>query len=439
MVLAETVTMRLVDTLWGAMAVDWKNIDDKITTNAFYATDDFHEVFRQLRREDPVHWTDGAYGRPLWYIMRHDDTAAYLTDTDTFSSKYGGNLPPDPQQIFRIDQHAAGFGSLPTFVDAPRHMKLRRPFNKHFTTPVIARMTETVRRITNQILDEVGPRGECDLVDDVAAQLPTRLVCDMMGVPVKDWALMRSYAHSFMGSTDPEFRRPGMSESESQLSAQRDLFEYMKDLALEKRKNPTDDFTSLIGAMTMDGEPWEDRDLGWWCFSMIAGGLETTRNAVATGMLALIENPDQAALLREDYSRMNKAVEEILRWATPSKHKLRVATRDVEMRGKLIRKDDWVVAWLISANRDEEVFEDPYRFDVLRDPNPHISFGVTTGDHFCLGRNLARLEIKIIIEELLKRFPTIALNGDYEWLASSNTAGLKRMPVRFEPDRARAA
>lgn len=421
------------------MTIDWKDIDNKITSNAFYATNEFHDVFRMMRKEDPVHWTDGSYGRPLWYITRYDDTAAILTDNDTFSSKFGGNLPPDPDQIFRIDQHAAGFGSLPTFVDAPRHMKLRRPFNKHFTTPVIAKMTDTVRTITNQILDEVEPRGQCDLVDDVAAQLPMRLVCDMMGVPEQDWALMRSYAHSFMGSTDPDFRRPGMSESESQLSAQKDLFDYMTALALEKRKKPTEDFTSLIASMTMDGEPWEDRDVGWWCFSMIAGGLETTRNAVATGMLALIENPDQAALLRSDPSLINKAVEEILRWATPSKHKLRVATRDVEIRGKLIKKDDWVVAWLISANRDELVFDDPYAFKVDRDPNPHITFGVTTGDHFCLGRNLARLEIKIIIEEMLKRLPSMELAGAYEWLASSNTAGLKHMPVRFEAKEAVAA
>jgi cytochrome P450 len=412
---------------------DWKDIDAKIMSNAYYAGNEFHDTFRMMRREDPIHWTDGNYGRALWSVTRYDDTAAILTDTDTFSSKFGGNLPPDPEQIFRIDQHAAGFGSLPTFTDAPRHMKLRRPFNKHFATPVIARMTETVQTITNQILDEVEPRGECDFVDDVAAQLPMRLVCDMMGVPEQDWALMRSFAHSFMGSTDPEFRRAGMTESESQLSAQKDLFDYMTALAMEKRKNPTDDFTSLIGTMTMDDELWEARDVGWWCFSMIAGGLETTRNAVATGMLALIQNPDQEALLRSDLSLMNKAVEEILRWATPSKHKLRVATRDIEMRGKLIKKDDWVVPWLISANRDELMFEDPYAFKVDRDPNQHISFGVSTGDHFCLGRNLARLEIKIILETILKRFPAVELAGEYEWLASSNTAGLKHMPVRFRP------
>lgn len=410
---------------------NWKEIDDKITSNAYYQSGEYHEVFKMMRHTDPVHLADGVYGRPLWYVMRYDDVSAVLSDNETFSSKFGGNLPPDPNQIFQIDQYEAGFGSIPTFTDNPRHMKLRRPFNKHFTTPMIARRTEAIERITREIIAEVAPRGTCDFVDDIAAQLPMRLVCDMMAVPAEDWNLMRSFAHTFMGSTDPEFRRPGMSESQSQLSAQRDLYEYMTKLALEKREKPGDDFTSLISAMQIDGEPWEPRDLGWWSFSMIAGGLETTRNAVATGMLAFIQHPEQLAKLQVDMSLLDSAVEEILRWATPSKHKLRVATRDVELRDKLIKEGDWVVAWLVSANRDEEVFDDPYTFDIARSPNPHVTFGVTTGDHFCLGRNLARLEIKIILRELLNEFESFELTGEVEWLASSNTSGLKHMPVRM--------
>ncbi|MCZ4343008.1 cytochrome P450 [Sphingomonadaceae bacterium G21617-S1] len=413
---------------------DWSDIDHNIESNEFFRTEEYHETFREIRNEDPVHYSGGSvYGRPLWHLMRYNDIAAYLSDNTTFSSRHGGNLPPDPNRLLNLteqERYDAGFGSSSTFTDAPRHPLLRQPMNKHFSVPAVARLTETIRRVTKQIVNEVEDRGTCDLVEDVAAQLPMRLVCEYMGVPRQDWDILRSFAQTYMGSTDPQFRREGMSEAKSQATARDDLYEYMKALAIDKRRNPGDDFTTVISSMMIEGEPWNDRDMGWWCFSMIAGGLETTRNAGATGMYTLIRNPDQADRIRQDYSLMPKAVEEILRWATPSKHKLRVATRDVELGGQLIRKDDWVVGWLISANRDEEIFDDPYKFDIARDPNPHMAFGVNTGGHYCLGRNLARLELKVLIEELLRRFGTIELDGAPEWLASSNTAGLKHLPIR---------
>jgi cytochrome P450 len=412
--------------------IDWQDVDNKITDNNFYASQDYHEMFRMMRREDPVHLADGAFGRPLWCLTRYDDTVAVLSDTDTFSSRFGGFLPISPQAPFTVDREKWGYGALPTFSDNPKHMKYRKPFNKHFTAPAIASRTATVRTLVGQIIDEIAERGECDFVEDLVGQLPIRLMCDLMGVPREDWNRLSNYAKSFMGGTDPEYQRPGMTLAQSQEAAMLDLYHYMIDLALERRKNPTDDFTSMIGVMQEDGQPWADRDVGWWCFAMISGGLNTTRDTMGVGFYTLLQNPDQMERLRADPSLMPTAVEEVMRWATVSKHKLRIATRDVEIRGHRIRKGDWVVPWLVSANRDEEVFDDPYKFDVGRNPNPHVSFGVTTGDHFCLGRNLARLEVRIAYEEILRRMRNIELVGDVEWLASSNSTGIKHLPIRYE-------
>jgi len=412
--------------------IDWQDIDNKVTDNNYYASQDYHEMFRLLRREDPVHLADGAFGRPLWILTKYDDTVAVLTDTDTFSSKFGGFLPVSPQSVHTIDREKAGYNALPTFSDDPKHMRYRKPFNRHFTAPMIAKRTDTVRKLVNEIIDEIAERNECDFVDDIAGQLPIRLICEMMGVPREDWNRLSDYAQSFMGGTDPEFQRPGMTLVQSQEAAMRDLYDYMIDLALERRKNPTEDFTSLIGNMRDEGELWAERDVGWWCFSMISGGLNTTRDTFGVGMHTLIENPDQMELLRGDLSLLPSAVEEIMRWVTVSKHKLRVATTDVEIKGRAIRKGDWVVPWLVSANRDEDVFEDPYRFDITRNPNPHVSFGVTTGNHFCLGRNLARLEIRVALEEILQRLKNVEVVGSVEWLASSNSTGIKHLPIRYE-------
>lgn len=418
--------------------IDWQDIDNKVTDNNFYATQDYHEMFRMLRREDPVHLADGAFGRPLWIVTRYDDTVAVLSDTDLFSSRFGGFLPVSPQSVHTIDREAAGYDALPTFTDDPKHMQYRQPFNRHFTAPMIAKRADTIRQLVNEIIDEVADRKQCDFVDDIAGQLPIRLICAMMGVPREDWDRLSNYAQSFMGGTDPEFQRPGMTLVQSQEAAMRDLYDYMIDLALERRRNPTDDFTSLIGNMRADGELWAERDVGWWCFSMISGGLNTTRDTMGVGMYTLLENPDQLDRLRNDAALLPSAVEEIMRWVSVSKHKLRVANADTQIRGRAIRKGDWIVPWLVSANRDEEVFDDPYRFDVGRNPNPHVAFGVSTGNHFCLGRNLARLEVRIALETILDRLADMEVIGDVEWLASSNSTGLKHLPIRYQAVEKRA-
>jgi cholest-4-en-3-one 26-monooxygenase len=418
------------------------DIDAKLTSNAYFATSDFYRLFKQLRAEDPVHWTDGNYGRPWWCLTRYPDIAYLLENNDTFSSELGGNLPPDVEAWLSMDQYAAGFGSMPTFLDGERHDKLRQPFNRHFTMPMVTKRLEGIQQICRDLIDEVGPRGKCDLVEEIAAELPNRVTCVLMGLPRDDWHLMKYWAGTYRQAHDPKLQIESLGATQTMLKVQKEMYDYMIELALERRKNPTGDLTSLIANMKIDGELWDMRDVGWWCWTMILGGLETTRGAFAMGVNALMENPHQLKLLKSDLSLMDTAVEEILRWGPAVKHKLRVATRDVEIGGKMISKGDWVVGWIVSGNRDEEIFENADRFDITRKPNPHLTFGVSKGAHFCLGRNLARLELKTLLTELITRLDNLDWAEPVEWVAADSASGPLHMHIKYmptQPSRSQAA
>jgi cytochrome P450 len=403
-------------------------IDDKLTTPAFFVTGDHHALFRRLRAIDPVHWTVGHADRPYWSITRHADCVRVLEDAETFSSELGGIMPPPAYNPTPEERYRGGFGSIPTHTDPPRHQLIRRPFNKHFATPVIARLRQKIQGCVDSIVDEVLPRGGCDLVEDVAAQLPARVVCEMMGVPVEDRPRVRHYCAAFMGAQDPFYQIEG-SELRTMQVMKQSLFDYMFELAMRRRAEPCDDMTSPVGTIEADGGLLSERDVGWWCFSLVAAGLETARNALSGGFFELMRHPEQAQRLRADPALAPFAADEVVRWVTPSKHKFRIATRDCDVGGKLIRKGDWVMIWLVSANRDEAVFENPDMFDVGRNPNPQIGYSV--GEHACLGRALARLEIQLMLLAVLNRMPDMAVAGECEWLVSTNQTGLRTLPVRF--------
>ncbi|KRB81453.1 hypothetical protein ASE00_15885 [Sphingomonas sp. Root710] len=406
------------------------DIDRQLTDPQFFASGGHHDLFRRLRTEDPVRWTDGDAARPFWSISRHADCVAVLRDPLTFSSRLGGLMPLSAREPDEHELLVGGYGSIPTHTDPPHHMILRRPFNKFFSAPAIAPMLGRVQRCVDQIMDEIMPRGECDLVEDVAAQLPTRIVCEMMGVPAADQPRIRHHCAAFLGAQDPAYQIDGDPLKTQQFNM-RALFDYMFELAMRRRGAPTDDFTSIIGNIEIDGEKLSERDVGWWCFSIVAAGLETTRDTVSIGMLELLNNPAEMARLRDEPDLMNLAIDEIVRWVNPAMHKFRIATRDVEIGGQTIREGDWVVAWLVSANRDETVFDDPYRFDVGRKPNAHLGFGL--GEHSCIGRHLARMEMQAMIRALIERTPDMAVAGPCEWLVSNKHTVLKHMPVRFTP------
>lgn len=406
------------------------DIDNKLTTPAYFAGDNFHEAFRVLRAEDPVHWTKGHHERGFWSVTRYDDSVKVLQNAALFSSSEGSHLPPSAIPLTEAERFNQGYGAMPTHTDPPRHMQMRQPFNKHFYPKAIEQFRLKCEQAVETILRDVGQRGECEVVEDIAALLPVALVLEMMGIPREEWPMVRHQCVTFMSSQDPAYQIDG-DPVKTKVSAQRKVFEYVLQLALERRRNPGDDFTSLIGSMLIDGEPMSDRDVGWWCFSLIAAGLETTRNAAALGLLELMRCPAQLELWRSDRSISETGVEEILRFTTPSKHKLRVAMEDTEIGGKTVRKGDWVVVWLASANRDEAVFSNPDELDLTRRPNRHLTFGI--GEHLCLGRNLARLELQALLPRVLELMPDVELAEPADYLASDNTNGLKSLRIKFTP------
>lgn len=404
------------------------DVDDKLTNPEFFATGEHHALFARLRAEDPVHWTTGSSPRPFWSVTRYADCVRVLEDAETFSSEHGGIMLATAEYPSEEERHALGYGANPTATDPPRHLQIRRPFNKHWAAPMIARLRSQVESCLDSILTEVLPRGECDLVEDVAAQLPARLVCEMMGVPEADRPAIRHYCAAFLSPNHPEFQIDGDIVTTERVMM-RKIFEYMSGLALDRRANPTDDFTSIAGTLRVEGELLSERDLGWWTFSFVAAGLESTRNAIAVGLYELMRHPEQADRLRADPALAPLAAEEIVRWITPSKYKWRIATRDTEIGDRAIREGDWVVSWLVSANRDESIFADGDRFDIGRSPNPHLAY--STGEHSCIGRHLARLEIQLALNAVMRNMPDLRIAGDYEWLHSTNHTALKSLPVAF--------
>ena len=406
-------------------------IDEQITRSSFFAGQEFHEAFRTLRREDPVHWTEHPnYAHGFWSVTKHADVKRILEDPITFSSYTNTHLPPDPTPLTYEERLVRGQEHILAFLDPPKHGIMRRPMNKHFSAPAVNRYTDEVEQIVQDIVGEVGPNGQADLVEEIAAQLPVRLIFSMMDVPREDWDRIRKAAVTFMQPEDPAYILNNDVTS-TQMAGITTLTDYISDLALKRRTTPGMDFASIIGAMEVEGRPLTSEEVRWFCFLFFTGGLETTRNATAVGLWQFMENPDQAQIVRDNPDALKGAVEEVLRWVTPSKNRLRVATEDVEVGSKTIKKGDWLVTWLVSANRDEDVFDRPDAFDVTRDPNPHLGFGI--GEHLCLGRYLARLELGVILSGVLNGLPDMKAAAAPVWVESNNHTAFRSLPVTFTP------
>jgi len=275
-----------------------------------------------------------------------------------------------------------------------------------------------------------APLGRADAVDDLCALLPVRLFLTMMGIPESDWEHVRTIALSARQPEAAKFATEKLDHTGIIAESFGRLYDYVAAHMESRRGKPGDDFASLLANLKYHGEELSERETGWLGFSVVAGGLETTRNAAAIGILELIRRPEQAALLQDDKVAAT-AVEEVLRWSNPSKNKLRIATADIEVGGQHIKKGDWVVAWIVSANRDETAFENPSEFNILRDPNPHLSLG--RGEHHCLGRNVARLELRVLLQRLFAVLPDLQVGGDFRWVASTNSTGLWNLPITFAP------
>lgn len=385
-----------------------------------------HDAWRRLRAENPVAWNAGTEWFPgFWSITKYEDVRQISRDPAGFSSAKGITMMVNPDN----PGPAAGAGKMLITMDPPRHVRLRRLVNKGFTPRMVAQLEPHIRALTGEIIDEVAPRGSCDFVTDVAAQLPLAVICTMMGLPREDWELMFALTNKVLGASDPEYQTEDGGEEAAALSGHREMFIYFARQVAARRRERRDDLVSVLTGAEIDGEQLSDEEILYFCYLLILAGNETTRNAISGGLLALLEHPTEFARLRADPALLPTAVEEILRWSSPVMHMARIATRDVELRGQQIRAGEKVLLWYPSANRDEEVFPEADRFDVGRTPNDHIAFGL--GEHFCLGAGLARLELRVMFETLLRRLPDLTLAGEVERLRSSFIGGIKHMPVRF--------
>jgi cholest-4-en-3-one 26-monooxygenase len=384
-----------------------------------------HEWFTFLRREAPVYFHPEPGGPGFWVITKYDDVVAVGRDGVTFSSdqKRGGvvQLEGRPED-YQFEQG----GNLMLTMDAPEHTRYRKLVNRGFTPRQMRMLEPHIRELSNRIIDEVIEAGECDFVVDVAAELPLQVIAEMIGVPHEDRHKVFEWSNRMIGSEDPEYR---VSDEEVQ-NAQIEMFMYANQLAAERRANPRDDIITALLSAEVDGDRLTEMDFNLFFLLLAVAGNETTRNSISHGIRAFCDHPDQYQLLVEDPSRAQLAAEEVVRWASPVMYFRRNVTKDTEIRGQEIKAGDKVSIWYISANRDEDVFDDPFTFDITRDPNEHVGFG-GGGPHHCLGSNLARMEIYVLLEEMARRIPSLELAGEVPPLRSNFIAGIKHMPVKF--------
>jgi cholest-4-en-3-one 26-monooxygenase len=382
-----------------------------------------HDLFAELRRTRPVHWNtmDGTPG--FWALTTYRDVFDVSLDQKTFSSAREGAI----LRSFNPEEYEIQKSLMINLAPGP-HTKYRRLVSLGFAAKTLRNLEPHVREVTTEILDEVAPLGACDFVDRISAELPLQVIVEMVGVPKADRRKVLEWSNKMIGFDDPEY---GAAAPEVGAMAAAELFMYANELAEEREKHPKDDLVSLLMRAEVDGERLSRADFSAFFMLLLVAGNETTRNLISGGMLALIEHPEERARLMADRSLLSTAIEEMLRWVSPVNVFQRIATRDTEVHGQPIREGEKVVLFYASANRDEAQFPDANRFDVARTPNDHVAFGI--GPHFCLGANLARLEIRVMFEEILRRLPDIELAGPPERLRSYFINGIKRMPIRFTP------
>jgi cholest-4-en-3-one 26-monooxygenase len=386
-----------------------------------------HELFEQLRAECPVHWTGGISEYPnekgYWSVTRAQDIHAVSRDWQTYSSELGGITAAT--DVFPLELMRAMFIGM----DPPKHDRLKMLFQAGFTPRRIAAHEPRIRAIVADVLDRLADREACDLVIDVAQPVVSRVIGSFMGIPPEDDAVWASLMNHALGAGDPDLNPDGVASVVSQDIPE--VFERCRRMIAERRENPTDDLTSVLVHAEIDGQRLEEHEIVMGFFLLVAAGNDSTKATYCSGMRALIEHPDQRALLLEDPSLIPSAVEESLRMFPAFAHFRRTASRDTELAGQTIRQGDKVVMWYVSSNREESLYEDPHRFDVRRNPE-HQAFGAG-GRHFCLGTALARLELRVMFEETLARFPEMELAGRPVMAESVFINQLKTLPVRLRP------
>lgn len=403
-----------------------------------YATHGYpHEIWRRLRRESPVHWCEPAELVPFWAVTKHAHISEISRQPEAFLN--GKGIVPATREVAeRLARGERGpFDMMQTIItmDPPKHRKYRKVASPWFTPQALNRLDETVkasaRRLVNRLYDaQRNGEGTCDFVTEIAVPHPLRILCSILGVPEADEPLVLRLTQQLFAADDPEFKRSEADRGEAFRALGLEFLQYFMKIIADRRASARDDLAGVLANARVDGARMGDIEtLGYYLITFTAGH-DTTRNSLAGGMLALLENPAEREKLRSDpASRATDAVEEIVRWTTPVNYMMRTAARDYELAGTKIRSGDRLLLFYASANRDEDVFDEPFSFRIDRHPNPHLGFGI--GEHFCLGSHLARRSQRALFAELIGRLEDVELAGPPERLAASFVAGVKHLPMRY--------
>jgi len=394
------------------------------TPKAYTDETKLHAALTHLRANAPVSWVDVDGYRPFWAITKHADIMEIERANTLFT-----NSPRPVLVTAEGDELQAGIG-VKTLIhmDDPQHRDVRAIGANWFRPKAMRAMKVRIDELAKIYVDRMLEKGpECDFVQEVAVNYPLYVILSLLGMPESDFPMMLKLTQELFGSDDDEFKRG--TSAEDQMPALLEMFQYFTTLTASRRENPTEDLASAIANAVIDGEPLSDIDVVSYYLIIAAAGHDTTSATISGGLLALIENPDQRARLRNDLGLMGLAVEEMIRWVTPVKAFMRTAVEHTAIRGVPIAAGESVLLSYPSGNRDEEIFDDPFRFDVSRDPNKHIAFGY--GVHFCLGAALARMEASSFFSELLPRLDSVELAGDPQHVATTFVGGLKHLPIRY--------
>jgi cytochrome P450 len=383
-----------------------------------------------LRANDPLRWLRPEGYRPFWFVSKHADVLEAARHPEVFLSEPRNQLLPIEieERIRAIRNGSVTLVRTMVHMDEPDHKPYRAMTQGWFSPGNLRRLVEPqLATLARTYVDRMAAKGDhCDFADEVAVWYPLRVIMSILGVPESDEAFMLRLTQELFGSQDPAFQGAGKGDP---IAVMQQYFEYFEALVADRRKTPRDDLATVIAQGQLDGAPIPAFEAMSYFVLIVTAGHDTTSSSIAGGLLALLENPDQLARLRRDRTLLPLAVDEMVRWASPTRHFMRTAKQDYVLRGKTIRAGEDLFLSFLSANRDAEVFGDPDRFRIDRDPNPHLGFGY--GLHYCLGALLAKLELRYFFAELLDRLESIELAGEPTWLASNFVSGVKRLPVRY--------
>lgn len=408
-----------------------ERIDEIITDPKTYGNETaYHDAFAALRAHDPVHWTEPSEYRPFWAVTRHEDIKRVELDAKTFANEPRQFLVTEKDEEMLLEATGSrNFAYNLVSMDNPDHRLYRGLTSAWFGPKKVRSLEDEIRLLARETVDKlIESGGTCDFAKDIAAWYPLRTIMIVLGVPREDEPLMLQLSQKLFGNTDVD--TGGGDGMASMVEAKERFCEYFDELTADRRLNPRDDVATLLATATIGDEPMEEGPRNDYYLIVAAAGHDTTSSAISGGMLALLQNPDEMAKLRADHSLIANGVEEFIRWTSPVKHFFRTAREDCEVGGKTIEAGDALMMCYPSANRDEDVFADPFQFRVERaEAKRHLAFGF--GPHVCLGNHLAKLEIRILYEEILSRIAEIELNGDPAWIEANFVSGLKRLPISF--------